>query len=94
MLKIARDIVAKISLFCSLESALIDMLEELQKEQYKIREDNKRCVATNRSLEARYSELMYAFNSVKKDMPAELRQEMKVLSDRLDKLEKDGSNAF
>lgn len=87
MLKIARDIVAKLSMFCSLESSIIDMLEELQKEQYKIREDNKRCVATNRSLESRYSELFYAFSSVKKDLPEQLRQEIKVLSDRLDKLE-------
>lgn len=87
MLKLARDLVSKISMFCSLESAIIDKLEDLEKEQYKIREDNKRCVATNRSLETRYSELFYGFASVKRDLPEELRKEMKILSDRLDKLE-------
>lgn len=73
MLKMARDLVSKISLFCSLESALIDKLEELDKTQYRILEENKRIIAVNRDLERRYSELFYAFSSLKKDLPSEMR---------------------
>lgn len=87
MLKIARDLVKKISLFCSLESAIIDKLEELEKEQYKIREDNKRCVATNRNLESRYSELFYGFSSVKKDLPEQFDSRFRDIESRLAALE-------
>ena len=87
MLKIARDLVQKISLFCSLESAIIDKLEELEKEQYKIREDYKRCTATNRNLETRYTELTYGFNSVKKDLPDQIAKDLKRFESRLQALE-------
>ena len=83
MLKIARDLVQKISLFCSLESAIIDKLEELEKEQYKIREDHKRLTGVNRSLERQYSELLMAFGSVKKDMPEEFHAKLRPLQERL-----------
>lgn len=86
MLKIARDLVQKISLFCSVESAIIDSLEDIQKEQYKIREDNKRCVAVNRSLEQRYTELTYAFRSVQKDLPDQFEARFRELENRLDEL--------
>lgn len=69
MFKIARDTLAKLSLLCSLEAAIIDKMEELEKEQYKIREDYKRCTSVNRNLEARYTELVYAFNAVKNTIP-------------------------
>lgn len=87
MLKIARDLVQKISLFCSLESAIIDKLEDLEKEQYKIREDYKRCTAANRNLETRYTELIYGFNSVKKDLPDQIAKDLKRLETRLQALE-------
>lgn len=62
-----RDLVAKLKLFCNIEMAVIDKLEEMEQQLYKVTEDNKRIVAVNRSLEQRYSELLYAFGAYKKD---------------------------
>lgn len=62
-----RDLVAKLKLFCNIEMAVIDKLEEMEKDLYKVKEDNKRIVAVNRSLEQRYSELLYAFGAYKRD---------------------------
>lgn len=87
MIKMARDLVQKLSLLCSLESAIIDKLEDLEKEQYKIREDYKRCTATNRNLESRYSELFYGFSSVKKDIPEQFNSRIREIESRLMALE-------
>ena len=70
MIKYARDLLAKLSLFCSIESAIIDKLEEIEKTQYKINEDYKRCTAVNRNLERQYNELLLAFNALKKSIEA------------------------
>lgn len=83
MIKIARDLVTKLSLFCSLESAIIDKLEEMEKEQYKIREDHKRLTGVNRSLERQYSELLMAFGAVKKDLPADFQEKLRPIQERL-----------
>lgn len=62
-----KDLCGKLKLLCGIEMALVDKLEEMEKTQYKIVEDNKRITAVNRSLESRYSELLYAFGAYKKD---------------------------
>lgn len=62
-----RDLCSKLKLFCNIEMAIVDKLEQMEKELYAIKEDNKRIVAVNRSLEQRYSELVLAFGAFKKD---------------------------
>lgn len=66
-MELLKDLCAKLKLFCSIEMAIVDELEQMKKDQYKIMEDNKRLTAVNRSLEQRYSELVYAFGAYKKD---------------------------
>lgn len=66
-MELIKDLCSKIKLFCNLEMALVDKMEEMEQKLYKIEEDNKRIVAVNRSLETRYSELMLAFSAYRKD---------------------------
>lgn len=63
-----KDLCSKIKLFCNLEMAIVDKLEQMEKELYAVKEDNKRIVAVNRSLETRYSELLLAFSQLRKDV--------------------------
>ena len=62
-----KDLCSKLKLFCNIEMAIVDKLEEMEKQLFAIKEENKRIVAVNRSLEQRYSELMHAFLAYKKD---------------------------
>lgn len=61
-----RDIVSKVKLFCGLEIAIVDKLEEYERRIFKLEEDNKRLQATVRAQDTRISELVYAFGAVKK----------------------------
>lgn len=65
-----RDLITKLKLFCNIEMAIVDQLEDMQKKLYKVEQDNERIRAVNRSLEQRYSELLYAFGAFKKDAMA------------------------
>lgn len=69
-MELLKDLCAKLKLFCNIEMAIVDELEQMRKDQYKIMEDHKRLVAVNRSLEQRYSELLYAFGAFKRDQEA------------------------
>ena len=62
-----RELLGQLKLFCRLDVAFCDKLEEHDKQLYALKEDNKRLTATVRSLENRCSELMYAFATFKKD---------------------------
>lgn len=66
-MELLRDLCAKLKLFCNIEMAIVDELEQMQKDLYKVKQDNERILAVNRSLEQRYSELVYAFGAYKKD---------------------------
>lgn len=61
-----RDLCSKLKLFCNIEMAIVDELDSVKKDLYKVMEDNKRITAVNRSLEQRYSELLYAFGAFKR----------------------------
>lgn len=61
-----RELISQLKLFCRLDVAFCDKLEEHDKELYALKEDNKRLTATVRSLEKRYSELLYAMGTIKK----------------------------
>ena len=67
-MELLKDLCSKLKLFCNIEMAIVDELEQMKKELYKVTEDNKRIVATNRSLEQRYSELLLAFGALKKEL--------------------------
>lgn len=62
-----REIIGDIKTRFRLDIAFCDKFEELEKRMYALEEDNKRMVATVRSLEKRYSELLYMFRSYQKD---------------------------
>lgn len=87
MLKVARDLIQKLSLLCSIESALADKLEELEKAQFRIQEDHKLLKAGYDAMQKKYGELMYGFSAVKKDLPAELNSRFRDLEFRLEGLE-------
>lgn len=67
-MELLKDLCSKLKLFCNIEMAIVDELEQMKKELYKVTEDNKRIVATNRSLDQRYSELLLAFGALKKEL--------------------------
>ena len=62
-----RELIAQLKLFCQLDVAFCDKIEEQDKQIYALQEDNKRLKASVHSLERRYSELLYAFGSYKKE---------------------------
>lgn len=63
-----KTMLAQLKMYCRLEMAMVDKLEELSKETYALKEDNKRLTASVRALETRYSELLYQFSSLKKQI--------------------------
>lgn len=45
---------------------ICDMMEDLSKEMYCIREDQKRIIASNRSLDTRYGEMMNLLKDIRR----------------------------
>lgn len=45
---------------------ICDMMEDLFRDMYAIREDNKRIVASNRSLDTRYGEMMNILRDIRR----------------------------
>lgn len=45
---------------------ICDLMEDLYRDMYGIKEDNKRIVATNRSLDARYGEMMSLLRDIRR----------------------------
>lgn len=62
-----KEFLGQMKLFLRFDMAVADKLEDNDSRLYKLEEDNKRNVAALRSLEKKYSELLYAFSSFKKD---------------------------
>lgn len=60
-----KELISQIKLYVQLDLAFCEALEALQSRVYKIEEDNKRMLATIRSLDQRYAELMYIVKSLK-----------------------------
>lgn len=63
-----RELIGQLKLFCRLDVAFCEKIEEHDKEVYALKEDNKRLLATVRALETKYSEMLYILNSLKKDL--------------------------
>lgn len=63
-----KNMLAQLKMYCRLEMALVDKIEEQSKEIYALKEDTKRLQATVRTLETRYSELLYSFSSLKQSL--------------------------
>lgn len=62
-----RELLSQIKLFCQMDVAIADKLEEQDKEIAILRQHNERLTASCRSLEVRYSELMLIIKSLKSD---------------------------
>lgn len=62
-----RELLGQLKLFMRLDIAFCDKFEEQDKRLYALEEDNKRLLATVRSMETRYSELLYMFRSFQKE---------------------------
>lgn len=59
-----KELLAQLRVFARFDVAVVDKLEEHDKRLYALEEDNKRLVATVRTLQKNYTELLYAFRSV------------------------------
>lgn len=59
-----KELLAQLRVFARFDVAVVDKLEEQDKRLYALEEDNKRLVATVRTLQKNYTELLYAFRSV------------------------------
>ncbi len=62
-----KELLAQVKLFCQLDVAFCQKIEELEQSIYKLTEDNKRYRACLDSLERRYSEILYVVKSIKSD---------------------------
>ena len=62
-----RELMSQLKLYLRLDMAFCDKFEEMEKRLYAVEQDNKRALATIRSLETRYSELMMIVKSIRKD---------------------------
>lgn len=61
-----KHMLAQLKMYCRLEMAMVDKLEELSQDNYALKEDVKRLTASLRALETRYSELLYTLAAMKK----------------------------
>lgn len=55
-------------MYCRLEMAMVDKIEEQSQQIYALQEDNKRYKASIASLETRYAQLLYAISDLKKGL--------------------------
>lgn len=62
-----KEFLGQMKLYLRFDMAVCDKLDDFEARIYKLEEDNKRLVTNCRSLEKKYSELLYAFSSFKKD---------------------------
>lgn len=63
-----KTMLSQLKMYCRLEMAMVDKLEELSKENYSLKEDVKRLTASLRALETRYTELHFQLSSLKKQI--------------------------
>lgn len=63
-----RNLLSQLKMYCRLEMAMVDKIEEQSKEIYALKEDCKRYKASIASLETRYSQLLYAMSDLKKGL--------------------------
>lgn len=63
-----KQMLAQLKMYCRLEMAMVDKLEDLSQRVYSLEENEKRLTATCRVLERKNAELLYALNSYKKDL--------------------------
>lgn len=63
-----RNLLAQLKMYCRLEMAMVDKIDEQSQQIYALQEDCKRYKACIASLETRYSELLYTISSLKKQL--------------------------
>ena len=63
-----KTMLAQLKMYCRLEMAMVDKLEELSKDNYALKEDVKRLTASLRALETRFAELNYKLASLTKSL--------------------------
>lgn len=63
-----KQMLAQLKMYCRLEMAMVDKLEELSKDNYALKEDVKRLTASQRALETRFAELNYKLASLTKSL--------------------------
>ena len=60
-----RQLLAQCSMNISIYLQIMDIIEDVEKKMYAINEDNKRIVASNRSLDIRYGEMMHLLKEIR-----------------------------
>lgn len=63
-----KTMLAQLKMYCRLEMAMVDKLEELSKDNYALKEDVKRLISSQRALETRFAELNYKLASLTKSL--------------------------
>ena len=61
-----RQLLHQCGLNVSIYLQICDILEDVHNQMYALNEDNKRIVASNRSLDARYGEMMNLLKEIRK----------------------------
>lgn len=64
-----KELLGQIKLFCQMDVAVCEKLEQIDKCIYALQEDSKRQTATMRALEQRYSEIVLIIKSLKRSSP-------------------------
>ena len=61
-----RQLLAQCSMNVSIYTQICDILEDVESRMYGLNEDNKRIIASNRSLDVRYGEMMQLLRDIRR----------------------------
>lgn len=61
-----RQLLSQCSMNVSIYIQICDILEDVERRMYGLNEDNKRIIASNRSLDARYGEMMQLLRDIRR----------------------------
>ena len=61
-----RQLLSQCSMNVSIYLQILDIIEDMHNRMYALNEDNKRIVASNRSLDTRYGEMMNLLKEIRK----------------------------
>ncbi len=79
---IIRDLLEKIGMFCSVEAALLDSMEEINRRLDELEDKNSALAQRNKVLDRNHAEVMSAFKTFRKDGLADVERRLTALEKR------------